>query len=74
MASGDNKAFTWHHQSPWVKETAEMARKAFEWPMKQLKKVQADMDRVAGRPNGSAWREVRHPDPWAPERLSLRPS
>ena len=22
------KAFTWHHQSPWVKETAEMARKA----------------------------------------------
>ena len=41
------KAFTWHHQSPWVKETAEMARKAFEWPIKQLKKVQADVDRVA---------------------------
>ena len=41
------KAFTWHHQSPWVKETAEMARKAFEWPIKQLRKVQEDVAKVA---------------------------
>jgi len=33
------KNFTWHHQSPWVKETAEMAKKAYEWPIKQLKQV-----------------------------------
>ena len=65
------KAFTWHHQSPWVKETAEMARKAFEWPMKQLKKVQADVDRVAALTDRPGVKSVTLR---APERLSLRPS
>ena len=40
------KNFTWHHQSPWVKETAEMAKKAYEWPIKQLKQVQDDVQKL----------------------------
>ena len=41
-----HKAFTWHHQSPWGKETAEMAKKAFEWPIKQLRQVQSDVAKI----------------------------
>ena len=45
------KAFTWHHQSPWVKETAEMAKKAYEWPIKQLRQVQTDVQKVCALAN-----------------------
>ena len=45
------KAFTWHHQSPWVKETAEMAKKAYEWPIKQLRQVQTDVQKICALAN-----------------------
>ena len=33
--------------TPWVRETVELARKAFEWPIKQLKRVQDDVAKIA---------------------------
>ena len=45
------KAFTWHHQFPWVKETAEMSKKAYEWPIKQLRQVQTDVQKICALAN-----------------------
>ena len=65
------KAFTWHHQSPWGKETAEMARKAFAWPITKLKKVQEDVAKVAAL-KGPAWRALGDFGDRTRKRLSLR--